>query len=154
MGKGTAFKIYLPVAPNTVIESSGHAAEKIKPGNETILLTEDDKSVREMIEIFLEPLGYRVLSAENGSKAIELSSSYEGEIDLLLTDVIMPKMNGQELANILMQSRSGLKVVFMSGYTDDVIAHHGVLDAGINFIQKPITLNKLAKKLREVLEKA
>ena len=102
---------------------------------------------------FLEPTGYTVLAAENGQEALELSRLYKENIDLLLTDVIMPGMNGQELADILSKKRPDIKVVFMSGYTDDVIAHHGIADKDIHFIQKPITLSSLAKKLREVLDK-
>jgi len=103
--------------------------------------------------MFLKPMGYKVMTARNGDEAIRLSNAYEGTIDVLLTDVIMPNINGQELANELKQSRPDVAVIFMSGYTDDVIAHHGVLDNGVNFIQKPITLTKLAHKLREVLRK-
>lgn len=103
--------------------------------------------------MFLEPMGYTVILACNGKEAIKLSNAYEGNIDLLLTDVIMPNINGQELANELKQSRPDMAVIFMSGYTDDVIAHHGVLEDGVNFIQKPITLSRLAHKLREVLKK-
>jgi len=105
-----------------------------------------------MIQSFLEPFGYTVMTAVNGLEAVALSREYEGQIDLLLTDVIMPNMNGQELADTLAATRPDMKVIFMSGYTDDAIVHHGVTEKDVNFIQKPITLNRLAKKLRNVLE--
>jgi DNA-binding NtrC family response regulator len=122
-------------------------------GSETILLAEDDAGIRKMIQMFLAPMGYTVLLARNGKEAIRISNAYKENIDILLTDVIMPNVNGQELYNELKQSRPGMEVIFMSGYTDDVIAHHGVLEPGVNFIQKPITLSRLAHKLREVLKK-
>jgi len=153
VGKGTTFKIYLPLAPNTKIEQREKYIDTIPAGHETVLLVEDDVSVREMIKTFLEPEGYKILSAANGIEALDLSMSYEERIDLLLTDVIMPKMNGQELADEVKKSRPEIRIIFMSGYTDDVIAHHGVLEPGVNFIQKPITLGRLAKRLREVLGK-
>jgi YesN/AraC family two-component response regulator len=90
--------------------------------------------------------------ADNGLEAVEISRAYEGEIQLLLTDVIMPKVDGQELANLIRNERPDINVIFMSGYTDDVIAHHGVLDADVNFIQKPVTPGKLAQVLKEVLD--
>ena len=153
LDKGTTFKIYLPISSSEVAEASVSEVEPVPTGTETILLTEDDRSVREMVKTFLEPTGYTVLAAENGQEALELSRLYKENIDLLLTDVIMPGMNGQELADILSKKRPDIKVVFMSGYTDDVIAHHGLADKDIHFIQKPITLSRLAKKLREVLNK-
>lgn len=106
-----------------------------------------------MIKMFLEPEGYTILAAANGTEALEAGRSCEGRIHLLLTDVIMPKMNGQEVADELKKSRPDIQIIFMSRYTDDVIAHHGVLEGGVNFIQKPISLCTLAKKLREVLKK-
>jgi len=139
------------LAPNTKVEITEKSFDIIPIGDETILLVEDDDSVREMIKTFLEPAGYNILQAQNGFDALETSKTYEGEIHLLLTDVIMPKMNGQEVADELKKTRPEMQIIFMSGYTDDVIAHHGVLEAGVNFIQKPVTLSRLAKKLREVL---
>ncbi|MDH3328493.1 MAG: response regulator [Desulfobulbaceae bacterium] len=138
------------MAPNTKVEITEKSFDIIPIGDETILLVEDDDSVREMIKTFLEPTGYNILQAQNGFDAVETSKTCEGEIHLLLTDVIMPKMNGQEVADELKKTRPEMQIIFMSGYTDDVIAHHGVLEAGVNFIQKPISLSRLAKKLREV----
>jgi YesN/AraC family two-component response regulator len=97
-------------------------------------------------------MGYTVLQAADGLEAVEVGRTYAGRIHLLLTDVIMPNMNGQQLANVLRETRPDMAVLFMSGYTHDVIAHHGVLEPGVNFIQKPITLSLLAHKLREILQ--
>ena len=153
LGKGTTFKIYLPLAQETKTEKKERCLDCIPSGNETILLVEDDISVSGMIRAFLEPEGYTILTASNGVEALRVNKGYEGKIHLLLTDVIMPKMNGQELADELKKTRLDMEVIFMSGYTDDVIAHHGVLEEGVNFIQKPITCSRLGQKLREVLGK-
>jgi len=150
-GKGTTFKIYLPVTPHTEITPGDRDAGTLPTGSETILVAEDDSSIRKLVQMFLEPLGYKVLLAGNGEEAVKIGRTYEGDIDLLLTDVIMPNMNGQELVDEIRKFRPDLAVIFMSGYTDDVIAHHGVLESGVNFVQKPITMNRLAHKLREVL---
>ncbi|MCL7487209.1 MAG: PAS domain S-box protein [Desulfobulbaceae bacterium] len=152
-GKGTTFKIYLPTTPHAAVAESDSSSANLPAGSETILIAEDDHSIRNMVMMFLEPMGYRVMAACDGEEAIRLSNAHEGVIDVLLTDVIMPNINGQELADQLKQSRPDMAVIFMSGYTDDVIAHHGVLEAGGNFIQKPITMSKLAYKLRDVLRK-
>ncbi|UCD66845.1 MAG: PAS domain S-box protein [Deltaproteobacteria bacterium] len=152
LGKGTTFKIFFPASETEVTYDAGIVEAGIPEGKETILLAEDDQTISRMIKNYLKPLGYNLLLAENGEEAIELSRSHEGDIQLLLTDVIMPKMDGQELANAIQNERPGIQVIFMSGYTDDVIAHHGVLDPDVNFIQKPITPSKLGKVLKEVLE--
>lgn len=153
LDKGTTFKIYLPVGPQKEIEKKEKPFDIIPKGDETILLVEDDTDVRQLVEIFLAQGGYKILSAPNGHEALGESRNYDGVIDLLLTDVIMPKMNGQELANELRKTRPDIQVIFMSGYTDDVIAHHGVLEEGVHFIQKPITMNGLSEKIREVMNK-
>ena len=151
-GQGTTFKIYLPRLP----EDAEKMAEKppqqsIEEGHETILLVEDEKSIRNMATIMLKKLGYSVLAVESPGNALQLVQEHEGQIDLLLTDVVMPEMNGRDLAEKLLVLRPGLRLLFMSGYTADVIAHHGVLDAHINFIQKPFSRHELAAKLRDVL---
>ncbi len=152
-GKGTTFKIYLPSTPDGEVEAVPSACRELPTGNETILIAEDDANIRAMFKVCLEPMGYTVLLAAEGREALDLSKTYAGRIHLLLTDVIMPNMNGQELADALRVQRPDMGVLFMSGYTDDVIAHHGVLEPGVNFVQKPITLSMLAHKLREVLKK-
>jgi CheY-like chemotaxis protein len=118
---------------------------------ETVLLVEDDDAVRRMVRVVLERAGYRVLSASNGPDAIECAAREPEPIALLLTDVIMPKMTGRELADRLVAVRPTLRVLYASGYTDNFIAHQGVLNEGVNFLQKPITAPSLLAKLREVL---
>lgn len=151
-GQGTTFKIYLPRHRDAVEP----VAEEIRDdasgqGQETILLVEDEPSILEMTRIMLERLGYTPLTANTPGDAIHLAESYAGQINLLLTDVIMPEMNGRDLAKRLQAIRPGLKSLFMSGYTADVIAHHGLLDKGLQFIEKPFSKKDLARKIIEVL---
>ncbi len=153
-GKGTTFKIYLPAAESSGVENERVEAESPDfRGVETILLAEDDPQVREIANDILTRQGYAVLSAENGTEALELLSSHDGVIDLLLTDVVMPEMNGKELYVKVLEKHPEMRVLYMSGYTDNVIAHHGVLDEGVEFIQKPFTIQALAEKVRNVVEK-
>jgi len=126
---------------------------RISEGTETILLVEDDEMVRKLVNEVLDNEGYRLLEAANGVAALSICAQYEEPIHLLLTDVVMPEMSGRGLANRLAAVRPELKVLYMSGYTDDVIVHHGVLDEGTEFIQKPFTPDVLARKIREVLDR-
>ena len=126
---------------------------RISEDTETILLVEDDEVVRKLVSEVLDNEGYRLLEAANGVAALSICAQYEEPIHLLLTDVVMPEMSGRELANRLAAVRPELKVLYMSGYTDDVIVHHGVLDEGTEFIQKPFTPDVLARKIREVLDR-
>ena len=151
LGRGTTFKIFFPVSKDSIKEESRTVEAGLPKGKETILLAEDDATISRMIKKYLDPLGYNLIGAGNGQEAMDLSRSYGGEIHLLLTDVIMPEMNGQELAHAIQNERPDIKIIFMSGYTDDVIAQHGVLEPGVNFIQKPITPSKLAQVLKDVL---
>lgn len=121
-------------------------------GTETVVLVEDDAEVQALTKEILEACGYTVLPARRPGDAIQLVQGYEGPIDLLLTDVVMPHMSGRRLSEHLLQLRSTMRVLFMSGYTDDAISHHGVLDSGIPFLQKPFTPDALARKIREVLD--
>jgi DNA-binding NtrC family response regulator len=121
-------------------------------GNETILLVEDEPAILHMTTMMLTRLGYTVVAAATPGEAIRLALEYRGRIDLLMTDVVMPEMNGRELAGNLLSQLPGLKHLFMSGYTANVIAHHGVLDEGVHFIQKPFSMKDLGGKLREALE--
>jgi CheY-like chemotaxis protein len=122
-------------------------------GSETILLVEDAELVRNLARQVLEGAGYRVLEAANAEAAIDLCERINGDkIDLLLTDVIMPGMSGNDMSKILLAKQPDMPVLFMSGYTDDAIVQHGVLEAGINFLQKPFTPGALALKVREVLD--
>ncbi len=152
-GKGTTFNVYIPVSEKMDIEKK--ADKETLPdltGTETILLAEDNERVMELALDILHLQGYSVITAENGLEALAVLDRHEGPVHLLLTDVVMPEMSGRELSVKAAEKHPGLKVLFMSGYTDNVIAHHGVLDQGIAFIQKPFAINTLAAKVREVLE--
>jgi PAS domain S-box-containing protein len=153
-GKGTTFKIYLPRVDEP-LEKLGRRVEvnEIPRGTETILLVEDEEEVRNLAVRFLESQGYKVLKASQGLEAFLIAEEYEGIIHLLMTDVVMPKLSGRELADRIAEIRPEIKVLFMSGYADNAIVHHGVLEGGMNYLQKPFTLDGLAKKVREVLNK-
>jgi two-component system, cell cycle sensor histidine kinase and response regulator CckA len=152
VNKGTTFKIYLPrvdeVTPEYKVPES---PSELLHGFETILLAEDDGMVRDLIHKLLKNHGYQVLEAATGSLALKISARYEGQIDLLLTDVVMPEISGREVADQLAQSRPEMKVLYMSGYTDDTIVRHRILDADVAFLQKPFTPEALLLKLQEVL---
>ena len=152
VGHGTIFRVYLPRVGKAVqtAEREPSETEELR-GSETILLAEDSESLREMAEEYLKSIGYTVLSAVSGEKALQLAKDFEGPIHLLLTDVVMPEMSGPELANQLASLRPGLMIIFTSGYTDDAIAHQGILDPEVAFIQKPYRPKALAKKIRQVL---
>jgi two-component system, cell cycle sensor histidine kinase and response regulator CckA len=154
LGRGTTFKIYLPQVQERIAsqEPQPNRAE-LSPGHETILLVEDEAAVRDLARQVLELGGYTVLEATRGSEALLHCQQYQGAIDLLLTDVIMPGgLNGRELAEQVRAVSPGVKVLYMSGYTDDAIVHHGVLEPGLFFLQKPFTPVALVRKVREVLE--
>ncbi len=151
--QGTTFKIYLPQYVGETEKNQSEASEGlIQYGHETVLLVEDEPSLLKLGKMILENLGYKVLTAGTPGEAIELAEKHAGKIDLLLTDVIMPEMNGRELANRLLSLYPHLKSLYMSGYTANVIAHHGVLDEGVHFLQKPFTPQSLAAKVREALK--
>jgi len=152
-GKGTSFQIYLPqhVGQLVVDAPITDSREKLR-GSETILLVEDADPLRKLAQTFLEGGGFRVLSAENGEKALELATRFGGKFDLLLTDVVMPGMNGRVLAEQLFSRQPGMKVLYMSGYTDSFIAGHGVLDPKTHLLHKPFTEEVLIRKVREVLD--
>ena len=152
-GQGTTFKIYLP--RQEAVEDQQQRAD-LSPfnekGSETILLVEDDETVLRMTAMMLERLGYRVLTTTRPDEAIGLAREHGAEIHLLMTDVVMPEMNGQELSAKIHADLPGLKTLFMSGYTANVVAHHGILEEGIDLIQKPFFLKELSGKLRAVLD--
>jgi PAS domain S-box-containing protein len=156
VGRGTAFKIYLPrVAapgePATHIATAG-GSQRVEPGSETILLVEDEANLRYLARQYLEKQGYRVIEAADGAVAVQIAVAHESMIHLLLTDVIMPGMNGRELAQRITEIRPNVKVLYMSGYTENVIGHNGTLDAGIRLLQKPFNLRDLKNKVREALD--
>jgi CheY-like chemotaxis protein len=154
-GQGTVFKVYLPRLDKGAHESEQPASsDQAKPpdGVETVLLVEDEETVRSLARQVLEEKGYTVLEARHGPEAISLCEHYHGPLQLLVTDVVMPHMSGRELAQHLLQLRPELKVLYISGYTDEAIVHHGILEAGLFFLQKPFTPNALAGKVREVLD--
>jgi CheY-like chemotaxis protein len=152
VGKGTTFRIYLPRHAGKSEALEAAAAAPPQGGHETILVVEDEQEVRTTVEQFLAQLGYQVLQAAQPEAALALAARQAGAIDLLLTDVVMPGMSGRELAHRLRPTRPALRVLYMSGYTANVIAHHGVLDADIAFLPKPFTRDELARKVREVLD--
>ena len=153
VGWGTTFKIYLPRIDQDVDQVEPHDAQAILPqGTETVLLVEDEGMVREAAREILELNGYRVLEASSSKEALAFCQTHQEPIDLMITDVVMPQMGGRELAEELKAIRPHMKVLYMSGYTDDAIAHHGVLEPGTAFLEKPFTARALAHKVREVLK--
>ena len=151
-GQGTTFKVYLPLhATKTGQTTQTDTVEPTARGHETILLVEDELLILDMTRDMLETQGFTVLPAATPAEAIRLAKEHAGEIHLLMTDVVMPGMNGRDLAKNLLTLYPSLIPLFMSGYTANVIAHHGVLDEGVHFIQKPFTMNDLSAKIREVL---
>ncbi len=153
-GKGTVVKVFLPVTGEAAeLLTSQKKNTEITGGSETILLAEDENSVRHLAVSLLQKKGYRVLAAENGAAALEISRSLQKEtIHLLVTDIIMPGMNGRDLAEQILKERAGIRVLFVSGFTDDAIVHHGVLSGNLNFLQKPFTQRSLCGKVRDVLD--
>jgi len=153
VNSGTIFTIYLPRNQGMAEQKRKEGpAEAVSRGNETILLVEDDPPILEVTTIMLQKQGYTVLAASTPGKAISLAGEHLNEIHLLMTDVIMPEMNGRDMARELLSIYPQLKCLFMSGYTADVIAPHGVLEDGVHFIQKPFSLQALAAKVREVMD--
>ena len=151
--KGTTIRIYLPSHLGETVKPKLKKMKEIpKSLNETILVVEDDIAILQLSEKILRSLGYNVLSSTSPGEAIHLVTQYDKIINLLITDVVMPEMNGQELSQKLQDLNPDLKVLFMSGYTANVIAHRGVLEQGINFIAKPFSKKELAFKIRQALE--
>jgi signal transduction histidine kinase len=150
-GQGTTFAIYLPRYTGKPHRLPTTPFKPSETARETILLVEDEPAILNMIRLMLERNGYEVITASSPGEAIEKARRYEGDIHLLMTDVVMPEMNGRDLARSMLALYPTMKRLFMSGYTADVIAHHGVLEAGVHFIQKPFTQVELTSRIRELL---
>ena len=155
-GMGTTFKVYLPAAEHagTLPGKLSDAQQLMSKNNETILLVEDETNVRSLAQMILKSCGYKILEAKSGDEALQICAQHKGPIDLLLTDVIMPGLNGHELATRLTSKYPDLQVLYMSGYTDDIITRHGILSEGTMFMSKPFSSEMLARKVHEVLNKA
>src|ERR1700687_2127024 len=153
--RGTAFRAYFPrvdVRENAAAAQDSLGLPRADHGQETILLVEDETNLRRLARQYLETQGYKILEAEDGAAALQIVDGYEGTIDLLFTDVIMPGMNGRELATQVTKLLPGIRVLYMSGYTENEVGHDGTLDAGINLLQKPFSLPALKDRVREVLD--
>jgi PAS domain S-box-containing protein len=152
MGDGTSFRIYLPRVEDAA-EHSGPVKDPAAAagGSETVLLVEDEESVRQLVRDTLAGKGYKVIEAPNGEAGLKVSEEHSGTIEILITDVVMPGIGGRELAQRVSAARPNIKVLFLSGYTEDAIIHEGVLEPGTAFLQKPFTLQMLSRKVREVL---
>src|SRR6059058_3482897 len=153
-GQGTSFKIYLPEVDATAERAGASTAPADLPrGTETVLVAEDEAAVRAVTREVLERQGYVVLEAPHGAAALDIAAQHRGPIQLLVTDVVMPGLSGRQLADRLARLRPDTKVLYVSGYTDDAVVRHGVLEAGIAYLQKPFTIDSLARKVREVLDR-
>lgn len=156
IGRGTTFKIYLPRVASLEVHpaqvSPARQFQNVEPGTETILLVEDEANLRYLARQYLEKQGYKVIEAADGAVAMQIAVAHDATIHLLLTDVIMPGMNGRELAQRISEIRPNIKILYMSGYTENVIGHNGTLDAGVRLLQKPFNLRDLKSKVREVLD--
>ena len=151
-GKGSTFKVYLPVVKEHVESEQKQGSTDAFHGQETVLLVEDEEMVRNLTREILVMNGYQVLTASNGEEACKVCESYTDKIHLMITDVVMPQMSGRELCERVSKQRPEMAILYMSGYTDDAIVRHGVLDDGMPFLQKPFTPDSFARKVRELLE--
>jgi two-component system cell cycle sensor histidine kinase/response regulator CckA len=153
-GRGTTFKVYLPEVEEPAEQPASMQVTPQRPqGKETVLVVEDEEIVRNLASEALDMLGYSVLAAGDPDEAKTICADHAGTIDLLLTDVVLPGMDGRSLFEKLSPQRPKMKVLYVSGYTENFVVHHGILDPGVNFLPKPFTVDGLARKVREVLDK-
>src|SRR5262249_51810739 len=151
-GQGTSFKIFLPRIGPTAVAPTTPSLHEVPRGTETILLAEDEAAARSMLQTALQALGYTVLAAAEGEEALRLCREHQGPIHLLVTDVVMPRMSGRQLAEGVAALRPDTRVLYLSGYTDDAMVRHGVLETGMAFLPKPFTPSLLARRVRELLD--
>ena len=152
-GQGTTFRIYLPRHTGEAEQAKIEQLQgSMIGGHETVLVVEGESSILDICRIMLEQQGYEVLAASTPTEAIELAGGHSGEIHLLITDMVMPGMNGRDLAKRFLSIYPDMKCLFMSGYTPNMIAHQGILDEGVYFIQKPFSRNDLTTRVREILD--
>ena len=152
VGRGSTFKVYLPRVDAPAEVPISRSPQPARRGSETVLLVEDEDGVRALMRQVMHKHGYNVLEARHGGEALLICERHQGKIDMLLTDVVLQQMSGRELAERLLKLRPEMKVLYVSGYADDAIVHHGVLTAGMSFLQKPFTTEALARKIRYVLD--
>jgi len=150
--QGTSFKVYLPEVDATAERPTAVPGARVPGGTETVLLVEDAAAVRAVTKQVLERQGYKVLEAADGEAALQLAQRHRGPIDLLLTDVVMPRLSGRELAGQFARLRPDTRVLYASGYTDDSVVRHGILESGTAYLQKPFSPESLARKVRDVLD--
>ena len=150
-GHGTTFNIYLPRVEEVADKNAIPVTRAAQGGSETVLLVEDEESVRQLVRETLQAKGYRVVEAENGEAGLQAAAKHSGKIDMVITDVVMPGMGGRELVRRLADTRPETKVLYLSGYTEDAIVNEGTIESGKAFLQKPFTPTTLAGKVREVL---
>ena len=153
VGQGTTFKLYFPRVDEAASDAEAAVVEKSAPGGETVLVVEDEQAVRELTVKMLQQLGYVVLAASSGPAAIEIARACAGTLSLLVTDVVMPEMSGRQVADQLLAIHPAVKVLYLSGYTENTVIHHGVLDSGVDFLPKPFSREALGRKVREILGK-
>jgi CheY-like chemotaxis protein len=151
LGVGTTFKVYFPWVDSSIDSVVSSPVETLLTGTETILLVEDEESIRNLAVRILKRAGYTVVESSNGEEALQLSAAHKGPLDLLITDVVMPRMSGPEVAEHLMTLRPGLKILYFSGYTDDMTLAHGLSESHTAFLQKPFEIDNFLAKVREVL---
>jgi CheY-like chemotaxis protein len=153
VGMGTTFKVYLPRTEGEVVSSKAEApVPRASQGNETVLLVDDDDQVRTVARGILRRNGYVVLEASNGGEALLIAEQHPAKIHLLLTDVVLPRLSGRQIAERIGTTRQAIKVLFMSGYTDDAVLQHGILESDVAYLQKPLTPESLSRKVRQVLD--